>query len=331
MAFDAKADLLKALNEAKKAGLPTSIKDVDFQKHSIANKELGFALEKATKILFRYEKRRQQLIKDHSNAAVMKNSTAFGDLVRDDQIIKGIDHELLSVANTIIHNNLRPSYGISERKVKGPEPILRAFIRVKMDSATRDAEAGNLSGVVKSLLEARRLPPLTLRDSTYMSTFMVTSLERSYYQYLLKLVEKVPSIGVKLPYNVVAPMTKPGPKEVIRGEFISSIVNGPYSLGPMVAVPGFPAAKMPKDSAEQSFFANEIRNFTAVYRKCGKASGYSEATRLYRTIEKNLEHVTSGGEKFVLGPNWMNLLGSFDKMLLVRDEVIKKIGIKKPN
>ncbi len=333
LAVDAKSDCLRALNEAKKAGLPMSIADMGPRPSEKGNKELAKELEVARRIWTANEKRRIQLATDYSDTKVLKRIKSFGDVARSDTLIQSSDRQLLESANKIIRHGWRPKYDPTDDKIKHPEAVLRAMIRVKMDDANSAAASGNLLEVIKGLHETRKLPSLALTNSKYMSVFMAASLEKSYYQYLLKLVEKYPTVGRQLPYKVVEPLPKPSVKAILIEEFFYGLRDGIYPSQPSFVSPAFPDLKIPKSQEEQILYLKAVKNFTVVYKKCGDAKDYGEANSRYQSIKKDLDFVISDmfskGEKNIVGPYWVEWFGDIDRILLDRVTIIKKMGIKK--
>jgi hypothetical protein len=333
LAADAKSECIKALVEAKKAGLPMSIADMGPRPSEKGHQELAKELEVARRIWTTNEKRRMQLATDYSDTKVLKRIKSFGDVARSDTLIQSSDRQLLESANRIIRHGWRPKYDPTDDKMKHPEAVVRAMIRIKMDDANRAAASGNLLEVIKGLHETRKLPTLALTNSKFMTALMAASLEKSYYQYLLKLVDKYPAIGRQLPYNVLAPLPMPSVKAILREEFFYGIRNGVYPSQPNVVAPGFSEIKIPKDRDEQELFAKVVKNFTAVYKKCGDAKDYGEANSSYQSIKKDLDFVISEmfskGEKNIVGPYWVEWFGDFDRILQDRVTIIKKMGIKK--
>ena len=299
---DAKSDCIKALESAKKAGLPFSVEDLHNPIPGKGAVSMLAILKEAEPTLNVYRGRTIQIQQSWEKEFGKKRDVkVLNQRLKVDPQLISLDRKILVIANRLTATQLTvlyvPPSSRSKDWINAPGSskftgLLMQLMRSKVDDAARSADASNLPETISKLYAARRLPRLALSNASFLCVLQCEGTEKRFYQELKKVINDHPVLAKGFPLDLVSPIPSMPTKKIIAEEFLQTLV---ILTGPKVKrsesqqVANMPSVYLPTDEKTLVSITKCVRNFVKVYEKLGTAKDFVEAGRMYRQLKPSLE------------------------------------------
>jgi hypothetical protein len=274
---DAKADLLKAIAEAKKAGLPTTMADY-----------LGPKPSAATLQLEKLIKRGEALSRGRPTLAETV-TIDIQNVERKRKGLKELPYPQDSAGAT--KKRLSEYRQVIAQIGKSTAPRARAqslfasitLFSSALDDANLAVQTKNPKALVANLLTARRLIELIPTNNGFIPRARQQAAEQKYYRFLEKLAKDNRALAAQVPASCLAQIKKPPLNRLVPDEFfgifstiVSAPANDPNSWD------------LPADKKTMDMVAEICRQYTIVYRACKNANSRTELAAGYKSVESKM-------------------------------------------
>ncbi len=331
---DAKGDCIKALNEARKAGLPTSPLDMDVPKPSKETKTLEKLIDKASKTMRKFEPDIGVII-DIDMANLKRKEKGQKELPYPEVTSAqkaSRTRETLAIIEQIGATTGPRRYNARSTPVDSfpRSASVKAFIKMELEDVTASAKRGENKEVFRKLKVIRRLVQIVRADATVVGLLGEQAAEQRYYAALQKISKDYPSISKSFTAEFVAPFKKPTIEQILREEFIHtlstfSMSNESAKKHPSIDAEGW---KLPGDKDSLEFLAAAIKAWTIAFPELKRCKSGKELEDRYMVLAPKLGTFKfKDQDEIELGPSWANQASVLDRAETKRLETIKVLGL----
>jgi len=328
-AHDAKSDCQRALDAAKRVGLPISPNDFPVATPTKDSILLEKLIAKAEKIMRR-------------------NQPSLGESISND--LDDLDRKrkgkppIVRKAETAAQKEARMRdllIAIQEiGKTKGPRispssdvgdvfvanSSIKAFLTYQVEGIEKTSRAITPGETIKKLRIARRLVELTRKDATAISLMMLLASEQKYYALVARICQANPTIRKAMTIDLLAPFPKPSFDRMLQEEFAHRLSNVMVKSSRK----GKPVAwNLPKDTQTLKFIEAEAKGWTVSYGAMKGCRTWKELEDRYKAVAPKLNsYKFSKDDELVPGPAWAESASRLDKAEAKRLETIKLLGLR---
>jgi hypothetical protein len=332
---DAKTDFIKALDEAKLAGLPISPADMKVPMPTAQAQRIERLIDKADK-----EMRRHQLSLGDTVDLDFKN------IERKNKGLPRIEYPKPTPAQEADRSKAVLAVIEEIGKTTGPRvpnsvtvladsfprgALIKGLVNAELDAAQRIASKGDAREVVRRLKLTRRLIELIRSDSTMVGVLMEQASEQKYYATLQRVSKDHAAIGRTFTRDLVSPFQKPSVAQILREEFLKTLAGFDITILPKNSKSSIKVGNwsLLGDTDSLKLITNYTKSWTIAYKELKDCKSGLELETRYKSIVPKLGVLKSEGQDdFVLGPSWAENARALDRAEAKRLETIKALGIR---
>lgn len=327
LAFDMRGDAIKALDEAKKVGLPTKPTDLIYPKPSAEAMKIEALISKADKTvrgnqptLSQVLAKSEQISRGAPREAAIKPETPTEKAARRKRLLAILD-QLGATKGPRAPGNMIATLSFQASS------LIKGLVSTKLDDASASIQTGNGGEVVKKLRVARRLVELIPTDSTFGSCLAQQDSEMEYYRFLQRTAVRKPAIAKLFTKELVAPMRRPSVEQVLREEYF-------HTLSLFMDTRPSPGASsgwaLPKDVDNLRYLTTDARAWATAFPQLKTAKTGQELETRYKAFGGKLGTFRlQTGDAVPLGPAWANLGRALDRGETKRLETMAMLGLAK--
>ena len=331
---DAKSDCLKALNEAKKAGLPISPADLNTPPATAQARRIEKLIDKADKAMRKYQTPTSTIIDiDFKNRERKKKG--LPEILYPGrtpaQEAERIKEGLAVIEEIGTTSGPRVTNSVSIFADSFPRAaIVKGLVNAELDEAQRFAKKGDAPEFARRMRLTRRLIGLIRADSTMVGMLSERASEQKYYATLQKVAKEHPAIGKTLTRDLVSPFQKPTVAQILREEFLNTIAGFDVSIHSKNSKSSIKVGnwRLLGDAESLKLISDYTKSWTFAYKELKDCKTGLELETRYKSIASKLGvHKSEGQDDLVLGPSWADNAKALDKAETKRLETIKALGI----
>lgn len=333
MAFDAKADLLKALNDAKKVGLPTSPSDLNLLAPSKETIALEKLIDKASLTMRKYEPSFGQVVDiDFENLKRKKNGRPEKPYPEPTSAqITSRTKETLSIIEQIGATTAPRQYKLGSTPVDSfpRSASVKAFVTMELDEATTSAKQGDTKEVIRKLKIVRRLIQIVRADDTVVGLLGEQASEQKYYAVLQKMAKDYPLIAKSFAADLLSPLKKPTIEQILKQEFFRTLSTFALSSEAARKQPFVELGSWKLEGGKDSldFLIASTKSWALAFPELKSCQSGKELEDRYKGLKSKLgTYKFKDEEEIELGPSWAEGARALDKAEAKRLETIKVLG-----
>lgn len=331
---DAKGDCIKALNEARKAGLPTSPLDMDVPKPSKETKTLEKLIDKASKTMRKFEPDIGVII-DIDMANLKRKEKGQKELPYPEVTPAqkaSRTRETLAIIEQIGATTAPRRYNARSTPVDSfPRSAgVKAFVKMQLEDVTASAKRGENKEVFRKLKIVRRLVQIVRTDATVVGLLGEQAAEQQYYAALQKISKDYPSISKSFTLEFVNQFKKPTIEQILREEFIHTLSTFERSSKaaekhPTIDVGGW---KLEASKESLEYLTAISKAWTTSFTELRSCKSGKELEERYKVLAPKLGTLKlKDQDPMLLGPSWAENAGALDRAETKRLETIKVLGL----
>lgn len=279
---DARSDCQKAIAEAKRVGLPTTMAAYTGPTPSKATLELERLIKKASELNNGPPSLDEMIKIDFEN--VSRKQKGLEEIPYPEESEKDKIERLskLRIVNAKICATTAPRqriYNIFRF------PSMPTFGLVMEDAKAAKA-SNNLPELKKQLGMARKLIKLAPRTSEVTERLRQMAFEQKYYVFLEKLSKESPELAAQIPQTFLAPLKKPSLDQMLQDEFFA--IFALYMVKPEDAWTTNHALTMPKDARMLKILTKTCREWAMAYPLLKGCKSGAELAKKYKIIQHRI-------------------------------------------
>ncbi len=321
LAFDAKVDLLKALNEAKKAGLPVSPADMKVSKPSKETIALEKLIDKASKTMRKHEPDIGVII-DIDMTNLKRKKKGQKELPYPAEVTPAQKAsrttETLAIIEQIGVTTAPRQYNVRSTPLDSfpRSASVKAFVKMELEDIAKFARKGETKDVFRKLKIVRRLVQIVRSDATVVGLLGEQAAEQQYYAALQKIAIDYPSLGKSFTIELVAPIKKPTIKEILKEEFFRTLSTFAMSNELARKYPSVDLGNWKLEGGKDSldFLIASTKSWTLAFPELKSCQSGKELEDRYKGLKSKLgTYKFKDEEEIELGPSWAENAKALDK------------------
>ncbi|HLO99434.1 MAG TPA: hypothetical protein VK171_12635 [Fimbriimonas sp.] len=313
---DAKSDCLRALAEARKAGLPTTMAEFVGPKPSTET----LLIEK----LFGQIK----AIKAEERPTLDELITIdLDNLARKQKGLPELPYP--EDPPEIVAKRVAKIDAIYAQLAKTTAPRARAHdmvmfasiepVKRMVDLAEEARKSGNVVLLRNRLFSCRRMIELVPQNANFVSRLRQHAAEQIYYTFVKRLLTSSPELAKQITVGILAPLKKYSFDQMLKDEFFTMvhIFTGISSTG------GTKKWSLPKDSQSLKILTETSRQWTIAYKALAGSKSFAELGAKYKKIAKKMTTYKHDGDELPYGPSGNLFTAKLDRRESERLELLK--------
>ncbi len=334
LAHDAKSECIKALNEAKMAGLPISPADMKVPKPSKETIALEKLIDMASKTMRKYEPDIGVII-DIDMANLKRKDKGQKELpypeVTEAQKASRTK-ETVAIIERIGISTAPRQYNVRSTPLDSfpRSASVKAFVKMELEDVAKFAKKGETKDVVRKLKIVRRLVQIVRSDATVVGLLGEQAAEQQFYAALQKISKDHPSISKSFTLDFVAPFHKPSIEQILRDEFIHELSLFESSSKAAKKHPTIDIGDWKLEASKESleYLTAITRAWTTSFIELRSCKSGKELEDRYKVLAPKLGTLKlKDQDPMLLGPSWADNAKALDKAETKRLETIKVLGL----
>lgn len=327
--FDAKQDCIKALNNAKAAGLPISPADLTSLKPTTESKKLEALISKADKIFRRNQPSLDKQVdldienlkrkKQGKSEIELKSETAQQKTSRIDDVLAVIREIGNTRGSRIVVKNYDSIGGFASGM------SIKNLLNLQLEDVEKSAKAGKAEEVKSKLKTARRLVEISRSDSLMVSLLVQQAAEAKYYACIEKVITTYPSASKGVGPELVSSFGRPTIARILQEEFLQTIALSMNTSGKSASW------SLPKDPKSLPYLTRSANSWVIDYKVLKDSKTGADLEKRYKAIAPKLDVYKFGedNDELVLGPGWAEKGSVLDRGEVKRLAALKLLSSKR--